>query len=365
MFLECSFPSTSEQTGWGLRELAYTLDYALTNTAASKTTAQATGTTITELSTSSPGNWVRRQTLGDFNPSAQGATYGGVAWAWSQPVTGKPDQAFYHKGFGLAFNHRGQLGNTNPPNNYYQGYMGAFQNAADKNAFATFDSFRPLNWPYTTAATETVSHATLSGDRRFVYQDKYIIAAAQGYMFIGNLTMGNFWAVVDATVLPTHQYASSNAIPMLGFSGLGQNITTGNTRNELTVLVHKYDSGNEATYNALLSTTQTISSDSATTIVNQNFLSMYPYSGNSLSAYANKFDVDGKRSTTVYPIIIGNPIKGNSFQSAAGLVLLGGQNHETGQTFYVGNTRYYKFVCTHDINKSTATATLTLGIPIK
>jgi len=154
-------------------------------------------------------------------------------------------------------------------------------------------------------------------------------------MFIGNLTMGNFWAVVDATVLPTHQYASSNAIPMLGFSGMGQNASA-NVRNELTVHVHKYDSGNEATYNTLLSTTQTISSDSTTTIVNQNFLSMYPYSGNSLSAYANKFDVDGKRSTTVYPIIIGNPIKGNSFQSAAGLVLLGGQNHETGQTFYVG-----------------------------
>jgi hypothetical protein len=171
-------------------------------------------------------------------------------------------------------------------------------------------------------------------------------------------------AVVDATTLPIHQYATSSAIPMLAITGAGEN-SSSNSRHDLRVHVHKYDSGAGTSYNQLSSFSQQINGDSTAAPSTTNFLSLYP-SSISNQGFLDRFDVDGKRSTALYPIIIGNPIRGNAYQTTEGILLLSGQSHETGQTFYVGSARYYKFVCSHDrANRAPAFAGLVLGIPVR
>ena len=343
-------------TGSGLRAFAYMLDYVLTSTTASRTTAIAQGLQYyIEWSTANAGGWTRRETNGDFDSASSIPLH---HWAWSQKCIGKADQAFFHKGFALQWNSN----TTN--NNYYQGYMGAFQNPADKTAFANFDFGRPLNFNFTTNTITTVDYSTLSSSNRAISNDRFVISAAEGFMFIGNLDQGTFWFVGDGTALPIHQYATSSSIPMLGITGLGD-FGTSLTRHDLTVHVHKYDSGAGLAYNQLSSFNQRISSDSTAAPNTTNFLNLYP-SSLSNQGFLDRFDADGKKSTALYPIIIGNPIKGNAYQTTEGLLILSGQNHETGQTFYVGSSRYYKFVCSHDrTNRASQYGGLTLAVPIR
>ena len=37
-------------------------------------------------------------------------------------------------------------------------------------------------------------------------QDRFIVSAANGYLFIGNVTQATFWAVCNGTALPIHQF---------------------------------------------------------------------------------------------------------------------------------------------------------------
>jgi hypothetical protein len=360
MFVEFQASNNgSTGNGNGLRSFAYVLDYVLTSNASSLTTAINQGLVYYVVySDQNPGLWTRRETVGDFDSSA---TAPGEYWAYSQRVIGKPDQAFYHKGFALRWN----AGTTSVGfNNYFNGFMGAFQDPADRTNFASFDFARPLNWPLTNTATNSVSFAHLNSNNRSVSADRYIMSAAEGYMFIGNLDQGTFWAVVDGTTLPIHEYTSSAAIPMLGLTGAGDN---GNslTRHDLRIHVHKYDSGAGTAYNQLSSFNQQINGDSTSAPNTVNFLNLYP-SSLANQGFPNRFDADGKRTTALYPIIIGNPIRGNAYQTTEGLLILSGQDHVTGQTFYVGSSRYYKFVCTHDrTNRLPAFSGLTIGVPIR
>lgn len=360
MFLEfkSSDSLVSTGTGRGLRTLAYMLDYVLTGTTSSKTLAVSTTSLFTEWSTDNPGGWVRRETNGDFSSSS---TTPSQYWAWSAPVLGKPNQAFFHKGFALRWN----AGASNVGvNNYFQGYMGAFQSVNDRTTFGSFDFGRPLNHNFTTNTATTERFDTLTGGyARTIDMDRYVLAAAEGYMFIGNIDRGTFWAITDGTTLPIHEYTTSSAIPMIGLTGLGP-LTSPNTRHDLRVHVHKYDSGAGASHNQLSSFDQLINGDNTTPPSSINFLSLYPSSANN-QGFLDRFDAAGKRTTALYPIIIGNPIRGNAYQTTEGLLLLSGQNHETGQTFYVGTARYYKFVCSHDLTRSPAFSGLVIGIPIR
>lgn len=359
MFVE--FQTTgSTANGFGLRAFAYMLDYVMTSTVASKTTAINQGLQFyVEWSDANPGGWTRRETSNDF---VSGGTVPGHHWAWSQPVIGKQDLPFFHKGFALRWN--GGAGN-NGSNNYFGGYMGAFQNPADRTVFAPFDFARPLNHNYMFDFALGARFDALNSSLRRVDDDRYVMAAAQGYMFIGNITQGTFWAVVDGTTLPINQFSSSASIPMLGLSGMQQTPTASLARHDLRVHVHKYDSGSGPTYNQLSSFSQQINGDNTAAPNTQNFLNLYPSSAVN-QGFLDRFDEDGKKSTALYPIIIGNPIRGNAYQTTEGILLLSGQNHETGQTFYVGNARYYKFVCSHDrVNRAPAFAGLVLGIPVR
>lgn len=357
MFVEFQTTNSGANTGYGLRAFAYMLDYVLTSTAASRTTAVAQGLSFfNEWSSSNAGAWTRQETNGDFT---SGISVPALHWAWSQSVTGKADQAFFHKGFALRWNN----GNPAHDNNYFNGFMGSFQDPASRTIFAPFDFGRSLNWAGTNSSFGT-NHSTLNSNGRRIEQDRYIMAAAQGYMFIGNIDQGCFWSVTDATVLPIHQYATSSAIPMLAITGAGDN-SGSLTRHDLRVHVHKYDSGAGTTYNQLSSFSQQINGDNAAAPNSQNFLNLYP-SSIANQQFLDRFDVDGKKSTALYPIIIGNPILGNAYQTTEGLLLLSGLGHETGQTFYVGSARYYKFVCSHDrANRAPQNAGLVLGIPVR
>jgi hypothetical protein len=359
MFLEFQTLDSGVNRGFGLDAFAHLLHYVLTNDTAARTAALSTAITgglafLNEWSTENPGGWVRRELNSSsfFNSSTSSP---GLYWAWSQPVQGKPDQAFYHKGFAIRWNER----SSGVPN-YFNGFMGSFQDFSNRTAFAPFDFARPLNvnlsFGSTSGRFDTLNAAS-------IFSDRYVFAAGQGYMFIGNITQATFWAVVDATTLPIHEYPGSSAIPMVGLSGLGV-AGSSNVRHDLHVSVHKYDSGAGATFNQLSSFTQMLNSDSATAINTQQFLRLYPQS--LAAGLPDRFDEDGKRSPAIYPIILGNPILGNAYQTVEGLVLVSGQNHETGQTFYIGPTRYYKFVCTHErANRTPATASLTIGIPVR
>lgn len=342
----------------GVTSWAYMLDYVMTGSAssvASRDTALQNGAAVfTEWTNANPGGWTRRSSTGNFSVV-------GNSWTWSQPCIGMPDQAFYHKGFGLVMNTI-----NSGASNYFNGFMGAFQDPASRTNFAPFDFARPLNWAYGFGAgsNTSVDYSVLNSPVRYVYQDRYVMAAAEGYMFIGNIDQGTFWAVVDGTALPIHQFATSSAIPMLAITGAGNN-GTGLTRHDLRVHVHKYDSGAGESHNQLSSFSQQLNGDSTAAPSTTAFLNLYPSSLTN-QGFLDRFDVDGKRSTALYPIIIGNPIRGNAYQTTEGLLLLSGQNHATGQTFYVGSARYYKFVCTHDrANRAPAFAGLVLGIPVR
>lgn len=341
----------------GVRSWAYMLDYVMTGSAssvASRDTALSIGSppVFTEWTNANPGGWTRRSSTGEFSVV-------GNNWTWSQPCIGMPDQAFYHKGFGLVINAI-NVNNTN----YFNGYMGAFQDPASRTNFAPFDFARPLNWAYTSQSPTSTNFSVLNSPLRFVYQDRYVMAAAEGYMFVGNIDQGTFWAVVDGTALPIHQFATSSAIPMLGLTGAGDN-SSALARHDLRVHVHKYDSGAGESHNQLSSFSQQLNGDSTAAPSTTAFLNLYPSSLTN-RGFLDRFDVDGKRSTALYPIIIGNPILGNAYQTTEGLLLLSGQNHATGQTFYVGSARYYKFVCSHDrANRAPAFAGLVLGIPVR
>lgn len=361
MFVQFQAANSGNGTGNGLRAFVYMLDYVMagssTNTQ-SRATAIAQGlTNFTEWSTENPGGWTRRENVGDFNSTlAEPAHY----WAWSQPVIGKSTEAFFQKGFALRWN----VGAGSNFNNYFNGWMGSFQDPASRTTFAPFDFGRPLNWPFTTGATNAVNYASLNSNNRQVHLDRYVMAAAEGYMFIGNIDQGTFWSVVDATTLPIHEFPTSSAIPMLAITGAGDN-GIALTRHDLRVHVHKYDSGAGTSHNALSSFSQQINGDSTAAPSTTAFLNLYPSSLTD-RGFLDRFDTDGKRSTALYPIIIGNPIRGNAYQTTEGLLLLSGQNHETGQTFYVGPARYYKFVCSHDrTNRAPAFSGLVLGIPVR
>lgn len=357
MFVEFQATDSGSINGHGLRAFAYMLDYVMTSTVSSRTTAVSQGLAFfNEWTNANPGAWTRRETNGDFNSASLSP---GHYWAWSQSITGKPDQAFFHKGFALRWNSQNQQG----ANNYFNGWMGSFQDPASRTNFAAFDFGRSLNYAGTNTHFST-NFSNLNSNGRRVDQDRYVMAAAQGYVFIGNIDQGTFWAVVDGTVLPIHEFPTSSAIPMLGITGAGDN-STSLTRHDLRVHVHKYDSGVETSYNQLSSFSQQINGDNAAAPSTQNFLNLYPSSLTN-AGFLDRFDVDGKKSTALYPIIIGNPIRGNAYQTAEGLLLLSGQNHSTGQTFYVGSARYYKFVCSHDrANRAPAFAGLVLGIPVR
>jgi len=360
MFVEFQTTDSGATNGFGLRAFSEVLNYVLTNDAAALTRANGVGgglSFFTEWTNENPGGWVRRETNNNLFTSA--STTPGIYWAWSQPVIGKSDLPFFHKGFALRWN------SNNGGNNYFNGFMGAFQNPSNRNAFAPFDFARPLNNNFTTNTDTSARFDALNSNNRQVWQDRYIFAAAEGYMFIGNITQGTFWAVVDGTTLPIHQYPTSSSIPMLGFSGMQQSTAAALSRHDLRVYVHKYDSGSGPTYNQLSSFSQIINGDSTVAPNTLSFLNLYPSSLTN-QGFLDRFDEDGKKSTALYPIIIGNPIRGNAYQTTEGILLLSGQNHETGQTFYVGPSRYYKFVCSHDrTNRAPAFAGLVLGIPVR
>lgn len=362
MFVEFQTTGNTANEGFGLRAFAYMLDYVLTSTEASRTTAIAQGLSFYNLWTdANPGGWTRRETQGDFNATTQAQldTVPHRYWAWSQKVIGKVDEPFFHKGFALRHNVWNSV-----TNGYFSGWMGAFQNPADRTAFGPFDFGRPLNWALTTDSNGAVNFHTLNSHNRTISNDRYIMAAAAGYMFIGNIDQGCFWAVTDGTTLPIHEFPTSSAIPMLGLSGSGDNAAA-LTRHDLRVHVHKYDSGAGPAHNQLSSFSQQLNSDSAAAPNTTNFLNLYP-SSLANQGFLDRFDINGKKSTALYPIIIGNPIRGNAYQTTEGILLLSGQNHETGQTFYVGSARYYKFVCSHDrANRAPAFAGLVLGIPVR
>lgn len=352
MFIE--FQVANQGSHGGIYAWARMLDFAMTGNATSFNEANSAGLTYYKLWTNAnPGGWTARDRIGTFASASD-------LWAWSQPVIGKQDIPFFHKGFGLRLN---AVNSTQ--NNYFQGYMGAFQNPANRNAYAAFDQARPLNANYNTEPGTTVRYDALNSYNRKVFQDRYIVSAAEGYVFIGNVTQCTFWAVVDGTALPIHQFATSSSIPMIGLSGMQQDSGTSLTRHDLMVHVHKYDSGSGATYNTLSSFTQVVSSDSTFPPSTQNFLNLYPSSVSGLSLL-DRFDEDGKKSTALYPIIVGNPIRGNAYQTTEGTLLVSGQSHETGQTFYVGPSRYYKFTCTHDrTSRRSDFSGLTIGVPVR
>ncbi len=356
MFVEFKTTDSGIDQGFGLRQWMWMLDYIMTNNTASLNSAISMGLEYYTLwSDQNPGNWVRRETVGNFNSSSSSP---GDYWAWSQPVIGKSNQPFFHKGFAVRWNRRGV------DNNYFQGFMGAFQDPSSRDNFGPFDFARPLNWAFTTNFTTSTNWSSLNSNNRRIFDDRYVMAAAEGYVFIGNIDQGTFWSVVDGTTLPIHQFTTSSAIPMLGITGAGPNDGTLN-RHDLRVHVHKYDSGAGTAYNQLSSFSQQINGDSTAAPSTQNFLNLYP-SSLANRGFLNRFDEDGKKSTALYPIIIGNPIRGNAYQTTEGILLLSGQNHETSQTFYVGPARYYKFVSSHDrINRAPAFAGLTIGVPVR
>lgn len=356
MFIQFQTNDTGLSNGYGLNAWVDMVNYALTSNTSSLTSAISKGLQNYNVWTDqNPGDWTLRESSGTFNSSSSNP---GHYRAWSQSVIGKPDQAFFHKGFAVRWNERSNN------NNYFNGWMGAFQDPSSRTNFAPFDFGRPLNTNYTTSSTTASTFAVLNSNFRKISDDRYVVAAAEGYMFIGNMDQGTFWAVVDGTTLPIHEYTTSSAIPMLGFSGLGPN-SSSLTRHDLTVHVHKYDSGSGLAYNQLSSFAQTINGDSTAAPSSVNFLNLYPSSLTN-QGFLDRYDEDGKKSTALYPIIIGNPIRGNAYQTTEGLLILSGQNHETGQTFYVGPARYFKFVCTHDrVNRNPAFSGLTLGIPVR
>lgn len=351
MFIE--FQVANQSNHGGIYAWARMLDFAMTGNATSFNEANSAGLTYYKLWTNAnPGGWTSRSKIGPFNAA-------GNTWNWSQPVIGKQDIPFFHKGFGLRLNV------LSSANNYFQGFMGAFQNPADRNAHAAFDQGRSLNANYTTNTVTTARFDALNSNNRFAFQDRYIVSAAEGYVFIGNVTQCTFWAVVDGTALPIHQFATSSSIPMIGLSGMQPDTGVTNTRHDLTVHVHKYDSGSGASYNTLSSFNQVVSSDSGAAPSTTNFLNLYPSSVSGLSLL-DRFDEDGKKSTALYPIIVGNPIRGNAYQTTEGTLLVSGQSHETGQTFYVGPSRYYKFTCTHDrVARNSVFSGLTIGVPVR
>ena len=357
MFIRFKPNNTGDDQGYGLNVLARWVDYALAGNTDSRTFAIANSSTYREYSTANGGNWTRRQSSGTFSSTS---TSPGQYWVWSQNVVDKPDQAFFHKGFAIRWNQDGSY------TNYWQGYMGAFQDPSDRNNFADFDFARPLNTNFNTNTTSTTRYDSIQGQTGLrPYEVEWIVAAAQGYMVLGNLTRGTFWAVMDGTVLPIHEYTTSAAIPMIGLSGMQHSSSTSLTEHWLRVLVHKYDSGSGTSYNQLTSLTQDMNSTSTTAPDASNFLKLYPTSASN-KGFLDRFDAEGKKTTALYPFIIGNPIKGNAYQTADGIVLLSGQNHETGQTFYIGSARYFKFVCTHDYSlKRSEFSGLTIGIPIR
>mgnify|MGYP001026423488 CR=1 FL=1 len=359
MFVEFKTTDSGNNTGNGLRTWVQMLDYVMTNNTTSLNNAISYGLEYyTVWSDQNPGDWVRRETNGSFNTSS---SIPGHHWAWSQPVIGKSTQPFFHKGFAVQWTRGGGANG----NNYFQGYMGAFQDPSSRDNFASFDFGRPLNWAYTNEYTTARTWSTLNSNNRYVYQDRYIMAAAEGYVFIGNVDQGTFWSVVDGTTLPIHQFTTSSAIPMLGITGAGNQGNTDLTRHDLRVHVHKYDSGSGTAYNQLSSFSQQINGDSTAAPNTQNFLNLYP-SSVSNQGFLNRYDEDGKKSTALYPIIIGNPIRGNAYQTTEGILLLSGQNHETSQTFYVGPARYYKFVSSHDrTNRAPEFSGLTIGVPVR
>jgi len=250
MFIE--FQTTDTGSGRGLIPFANIIDYAMTNTAESLSTAQPNLSYYQLFSDANPGAWTRRETVGTFSTVNN-------YWAWSQSVTGKSDQAFFHKGFALRYNGDAT---TTIANNYYNGFMGAFQDPASRTTFAGFDFARPLNHNFTTSTGGiTARYDTLSSSVRGIYQDRFIVSAANGYLFIGNVTQATFWAVCNGTALPIHQFSTSASIPMIGLTGLGD-ATTSLTRHDLRVHVHKYDSGSGTAYNELSSFNQQLNSDS-------------------------------------------------------------------------------------------------------
>lgn len=352
-------PSTQggDDFGGGLRCLANWLDYALSGNTTSRSLAISLSSNYREYSTANAGNWTSVTKTGDFDSTA---AYPGHAWIWSQSVVDKPDQPFFRKGFAIRWNERGNK------HNYWQGYMGAFQDQSDRSAYAAFDYGRPLNSNFTTNTNDTGSrYDCINGSFARVYDSEWIVAAATGYVVLGNLSRGTFWAVMDGTVLPIHEYTTSAAIPMIALSGAQHSSSTSLTKYWLRVHVHKYDSGSGSSYNSLTSTVQDMNSDATDAPNATNFLKLYPTSASN-QGFLDRFDSEGKKTTALYPFIIGNPIKGNAYQTADGIVLLSGQNHETGQTFYIGSARYFKFVCTHDYNsKQSQYSGLTLGIPIR
>jgi hypothetical protein len=358
MFVEVRVNNTGSNTGSGISTFANLLDYVLAGNQSSLTNAQNNGgfQYFNEWSNENPGAWDRRETNGNFTSTSSTP---GHYFAWSQKINGKLDQAFFHKGFAFRWNSL----NANA-NNAFGGYMGSFQSTVSRTTFGAFDFGRSLNWAYTTNINTGANFAALNSNLRYIYQDNYIIAAAEGYMFIGNIDQGTFWAVTDGTALPIHQYTSSSSIPMIGLSGSGVNGSS-NTRHDLTIHVHKYDTGSGSTYNQLSSFYQQVNSDNAAAPNTTNFLNLYPSSLIN-SGFLDRFDEDGKKTTALYPIIVGNPIKGNAYQTVEGIIILSGQGHQTGQTFYVGSARYYKFVCTHDrVSRAPAYSGLTIGIPIR
>lgn len=360
MFIRFKPSAQGYDFGYGIHALAHWLDYALSGNTSSRATAIAYSTSYREYSTANAGNWVSRFKNGGFNSTTYNA---GHTWAWSQSVVDKPDQPFFHKGFAVRCNVFDAADGAD--NNCLQGYMGSFQDQAGRNNVGSFDYGRPLNTNYTTNISGNTRHDTIAGNFRKVSDSEWIVAAAQGYMFLGNLTRGTFWAVMDGTVLPIHEYTTSAAIPMIGLSGMQHDGSTALTKHWLRVLVHKYDSGSGAGYNQLISLNQDMNSDSSTPPNSANFLKLYPTSASN-QGLLDRFDSEGKKTTALYPFIIGNPILGNAYQTADGIVLLSGQNHETGQTFYIGSARYFKFVCTHDYDfKQSQYSGLTIGIPIR
>lgn len=256
------------------------------------------------------------------------------------PVTGKTDLPGFRKGFGLRTNSETYQAAGN-----ISGFMGSFQ-GANTAAYSSFDFDRALNHigsGETAGAGYGSRRDSLTGGNGQPYGKRFIMSVTDKYLFLGCIDTRCFYYVGNASPFPLHDYASSLSIPMIGITGQGN---SNNSEYNLFVHTSKYATGDTSTYNSLLSTNQdlTISNQAGTS---DYFLRMYPSSQQD-QFMRDRYNQHGNREPAVYPMIVGNPYRGNPWQIADGLVVLSGQNHYTGQVFYVGDRRYYKMVCTHN-----------------
>jgi hypothetical protein len=273
------------------------------------------------------------------------------------PVAGKADKPAYRKGFAVrtnstTYNNHGNL----------SGFLGSFATSdIEATTYGNFDYARPLNFLGAGEAGNEAPNRRDSIDQwGTVAGKRWVISVNQSFIFVGCVTNRTFWYVGNASASIVHGYPNSDAVPMIGLSGMGNG---DNTQYYLQAHLHKYQPGvNISRFNNLLSTSQdiTVTTGDSYNNFNDNLIKMYPNS-TSESFISDRYNRYGNQSTAVYPFMLGNHLRGNAWQIPEGIVLLSGKNHQTGEVFYVSGRRYYKFSCTHN-ESDTRNRGLNIGI---